>query len=434
MPMRPWILAPAVTLGLLLLTGTAMAQPVDVIVDSTAVELKAADNGTHKTEIVLLNTGQSSVVVTAEIAGDPGCHVDPVPRAVPSGRRESITLTLSDACEVAKGVDIRLTFGNGVTPQTVNVTASAPKDDDPDWWILVVAAAIAIAIVVGIALWVLFRIRQMGEALKDPKAVAKRVASLQETSHRRQEARAARGLTSAGDTPLAEPEPPTIDMKTPLTGLGTDWSFSDSWVANATLGATALIALIAAADVLKAVLGAEPEAALALITVASAVAAFLVGLGPLILKAVGKETGIPTVGGAVLAGIVVLAGSLLQVAAVTIQAMVLSSHLWLQGILLLVGLFTAAFVTLYGARSLPGLIATGITVAPAETPPEIRAAWIVAKAIRPEITEVELSPLDIDEIVAEEEDVQGRLIREIAGVSALARAPAPAVRRRTALL
>ena len=74
---------------------------------------------------------------------------------------------------------------------------------------------------------------------------------------------------------------PRLALGTVLVGLGTDWSFKDNWVSSVTVGSGVLVGLLAASNILKAVLGAEPQAALALLAVVGAVAAVLVGIGPL---------------------------------------------------------------------------------------------------------------------------------------------------------
>ena len=65
-----------------------------------------------------------------------------------------------------------------------------------------------------------------------------------------------------------------LRWKTPLTSLGADWSFKDNWVSSVTVGSGVLVALLAASNVLQAVLGFEPKAALTLMAVAGALLQF----------------------------------------------------------------------------------------------------------------------------------------------------------------
>lgn len=336
------------------------------------------------------------------------------------GRRTSVELTLSTGCDVEGGVDILLTFGPGVTPAETAIHADPSDDAAPDWSILRSAVFLALILVGGVASWILFRIMQLNHAAKTPEQIAARIERAQRQMALRNAARAARGLTAAGDEPSTEEDPePRIKWNTPLEGLGTDWSFKDAWVSNVTLGATALVALIATSDVLEAVLGEKPKAALALVTVAAAIAALLVGLGPLLLKAIGEETGTPTVLGTVLAGMVALFGSFLQIGAVTLQAARLASG-FLVPALSVAGLCVAGIVALYGARSLVGYLSKGTEETVVATPPEVRAAWIIAKAIRPEVQEMELSPLDISEILSEDPALRERRQAEISHVAQIA--------------
>ena len=56
---------------------------------------------------------------------------------------------------------------------------------------------------------------------------------------------------------------PTYRFADKVGNLDAGWSFKDSWVANITVASTALIALLTSTEALTAVLGDEPEAALA---------------------------------------------------------------------------------------------------------------------------------------------------------------------------
>jgi hypothetical protein len=160
---------------------------------------------------------------------------------------------------------------------------------------------------------------------------------------------------------LANPRP-RIGWGTDLDGLDAKWSFKDSWVANITVGATALIALLGSTAPIKAIVGREPTSELGLIAVAGAIAAVLVTISPLLLRVIGRDLKIPTVGGTLVAGALVLVGSLFQIGAVTIQAARLSEREWVQFGVLIGGLLVGLIVAIYAARSLASLMDEGTDV------------------------------------------------------------------------
>ncbi len=157
-------------------------------------------------------------------------------------------------------------------------------------------------------------------------------------------------------------DPRAIGWRTSRDGLDAKWSFKDSWVANITVGATALIALLGSTAPIKAIVGREPTAELGLMAVAGAIAAVLVTISPLLLRVIGADLKVPTAGGTLVAGALVLLGSLFQIAAVTIQAARLSDGKWVQFGVLIGGLLVGLIVAVYAARSLASLMDEGTDV------------------------------------------------------------------------
>lgn len=92
-----------------------------------------------------------------------------------------------------------------------------------------------------------------------------------------------------------------------LPGVDAKWSFTDSWATSVSTIGTLVVALLAASDVLTALLGDKPEAFLANVLVAGAIAAFFTGAAPLVTKAVGKSTK-PCVGGVLAGGVLTMTG------------------------------------------------------------------------------------------------------------------------------
>jgi hypothetical protein len=313
----------------------ADAATVDVIVDSTAITLSAGDNGTHAGDVTLANLTNRMIPLTATIARDGGCDITADPRALDPGRRTAVTLTFSAGCDVAQGADVTLSFGPRVRPGSyvVKVQASAA----PDWSILLWAFGSALVLTV---LFLVFTLLWSG--------FVKKVW------------------------------PKTSDV---INGLSTDWSFKDNWAANITIGSTVLIALFATSNILEAVLGAKPEAALGLLAVASGVASLLVGLGPLVVKSIGSNPQTPTVRGAVLAAGITLAGVLGQGGAAAIQAWKLTSGVWPRAMIVVLTALVAFFVFKYAFVSINDWITKAASHPRKEISPEVQAARIVAETI-----------------------------------------------------
>lgn len=97
------------------------------------------------------------------------------------------------------------------------------------------------------------------------------------------------------------------DWKEELPGVDAKWSFTDSWATSVSTIGTLVVALLAASDVLTALLGDKPDAFLANVLVAGAIAAFFTGAAPLVTKAVGTSTK-PCVGGVLAGGVLTMTG------------------------------------------------------------------------------------------------------------------------------
>jgi hypothetical protein len=155
-----------------------------------------------------------------------------------------------------------------------------------------------------------------------------------------------------------------VDWRKELPGLGTSWSFKDAWVANATLASSLLVTLLAGSDLLDNLLGDKGKALLTLLAVSGALAALLVGIGPLILKAVGRKVEMPTVGGMFLAAGLSMVGVLGQIGLVTWEVSWLVSPLprvvvWLAGVM------TAGLALTYAVRAMEFNLCIGLPKPPA---------------------------------------------------------------------
>jgi hypothetical protein len=70
----------------------------------------------------------------------------------------------------------------------------------------------------------------------------------------------------------------------PLPGLGSSWSFKESWASNATVIAAVFTGLFGATEVTKTILGDDSKAVLALVAVAVAASVGLAGIAPMLLQ------------------------------------------------------------------------------------------------------------------------------------------------------
>ena len=179
-----------------------------------------------------------------------------------------------------------------------------------------------------------------------------------------------------------------LRLTTPLEGLGTDWSFTDNWVNSVTAGSGLLVALLASSNLLEAILGDEPKAALALIAVTGAIAAALVGISPILVKLFGEDVAVPTIAGTLLAALVTLIGSLGQITVVTWQTQDLVTG-WVPYVISLVGVLVGAIVLGYAVRTLSRYVIDDAEAPESTYPDVMKAAFVVADAIRAAVARAE---------------------------------------------
>jgi hypothetical protein len=173
-----------------------------------------------------------------------------------------------------------------------------------------------------------------------------------------------------------------LGRNTQLAGLGPNWSLKDNWIGNVTLTAAALVGLLAASNVLQAVLGSQPEAALGVIAVGGALSAVFVGLGPLIVKMIGKDLSVPTAGGMLFAALVTLFGSMGQIVVVTWQGWELATTDWAHGAIGFVAAATSLVILWYSWASLWYYIEFGARFKPEPKSDILTAADEVVDAIK----------------------------------------------------
>lgn len=143
-----------------------------------------------------------------------------------------------------------------------------------------------------------------------------------------------------------------------LPGITADWSFKDNWASTASLVVALFTTVFAGGDALDAIAGTGASSALAVIAVAAALSAGLIGSGPVWLTICKRRyedaDGIArhnTVGGVLLASFFVLLGAVGLV--VTAAAALTITAAWL-----LAGV-TTSILLLYSWKSIPQTLALG---------------------------------------------------------------------------
>jgi hypothetical protein len=160
-----------------------------------------------------------------------------------------------------------------------------------------------------------------------------------------------------------EREKALVTWRSDLSGLGTGWSFKENWTSSAVLASSLLTALLAGSDLLTQLLGTRSKEALALAAVSGALGALLIGVGPLILKAVGHRVEKPTVGGMLTASGLATVGVLGQVFVLARLGVDLFGTL-LDVITITGALLLSSLTIVYAARAMEFNIAVGFTPPP----------------------------------------------------------------------
>ncbi len=244
------MLAVGIGIGSLAGAPAVWASPVVDLGDDDQIAL-TRDGEEYTGALTVTNPDDAVIDVDLTVKG---CTGDADPGKVGAGRQESVDLTVS-GCEVGAVTTGTLTVGE--EPITVSFDVTEPTDLSVRVvvWPFVVAAALA-------ALTLLV------------------VGGRFEDAHR------------------DEGKRPTL--RSPVTGLSASWS-ADSWATNLTVVSTAVVALFGVADPLTALLGSEPEQAVAHVLVAGLVASLLAFVSAAVMKAISAGDDV-TVGAAMLGG------------------------------------------------------------------------------------------------------------------------------------
>lgn len=261
MKIRFAVIVGAVTL---LTTAHGAAAKTFVTADTQSPTATLVDGGGFTVSVGLTNITSRPVPVTVAATSQKlsrGCHVTVMGSPIPAAVDGSVTLTFDSGCSAKDANSLTLLAGR----QTIELTPQDPVPPNPDWHLLWgFGFAFIGGFLLTFALGVIVK--------KDVKG----------------------GLWAT--------------LTKPLLGLPDTWNLGDSLVTNATVVGSTLVGVLGSTDVVKAILGPDADTAVALTTVGAAVAAGIVGLAVVVLKACQSKSGHFTLGGLLLAAIFTIAG------------------------------------------------------------------------------------------------------------------------------
>ena len=227
----------------------ASAQPALLVIDDTTPALEPGEDGWSGT-LDLTNLTDTALRLSAAPAdaNDADCKPTLSKKAIGAAQSSSPELTVPNVCDPTQGTfEFILTAENDDKSKDIPVEAELQEGDDAPGWGHLGAFFIAVPVV-------------------------------------------ALGLF-LGFVGIAENTEPS----TGLDNLKDAWS-KDSWVSNFTFLGAFLTALFGSTEVVKAFLGEDPDRAIALAIVGSAIAAILIGAGAIIVNTWTKDEARPPVG------------------------------------------------------------------------------------------------------------------------------------------
>jgi hypothetical protein len=258
--------------GMLALTATASfaaGEGNGVVLVSDRVDLSPSSQGTATAKAVLINPTAADVPVRVRIVppSPGGCSVSvPANTVVPAHRQQEVTVSAEGCPDGRDGtVWFTLTAGGLSFP----MKAARAPEPRPHWNSLYYAfgAAGLAALTVCFLEYLYFT---KGEATEGSVPSGPRPS----------------GPRSATTNPAKRPR------RTPGTQLVLDksWDFTKSWAGNVTVVAAAFAGVFGSSGVMTALFGKDAGSnAIAVITVAAAIAVGVVGAAPLFLGAFGEE-------------------------------------------------------------------------------------------------------------------------------------------------
>jgi hypothetical protein len=343
--------------------AVAHAAPATVSFDTLEPALESSDDGGSKLSLSVTNltTGPLGLTATPADASDRGCDLAPEPDVLRSARPTDITIEVPGTCRLDnESLDFVLKVGEGAAAASFPISAS-PKEDEakPNWdalWAFVVALA-----VLSVAAIILIR----GWFVDD-----------QEPHH----------------------------LNEALSHLGASYTFKDSWAGNITIAAGLLTGIFGSSSVVKALLGDDAEASIALAIVGAAIAAFFLAAGQILVLATqtrkppptsaaessDQSSPIPftiTVGGFVAGAVLVLTGAFGELWVVFQSAKDLDLGGW-QDWIWIPAYLSIGLLVVYAIRSTKETLERGTTAPPAPPPSEVvEAARLIIMALKSDVPE-----------------------------------------------
>ena len=289
----------------------ALGGPASASLDSAQLTLTATDTGwSTSVGVTNLTNAQLELVAPAVRAG---CtpQVGDGSTFLPAALHETVTVSIPAQCKAGDGLTFVLIARGGGASQSFTVVA-APKKMPAVFWSSLLSFLIALG------------------------AAALLVAAVAITWRTRKK------------------------WPGELAGLGATWSFKDSIVSNVTAGSGLVAVVLGSSDFLKAVLGSDAESAIAVATIAGAIALALVGAAGVVVIML-KKTGKKDIGATGLcAGYVVAFGAAGgQVWAVSLLVLSLEIGTWPTRIVWIAAIVTSLLLATYAARSLWDLLVQG---------------------------------------------------------------------------
>lgn len=369
--MLPRLVATGVMALAVLGVGAGPALADGLVLDGSSVEASEEENG-YSAEIAVLNTGGRVALPQTDVVVSGSCTVVIKDLNVPTRQDSKVQVTFGKACfKDDDSFKVDLDGPKGMPAVTLKKPA-----EDHDWrpfWISAGIAAVAggVVFLLGVA-----KVSKVNAALQNPTAADQ---TRNQASYARVQALVAARVSALGTQPLVWvnplPAPGQYDLESEVKGLEAGWSFKDSWAANLTVATTAFVALVNSADTLKAVLGEEPKAALAVMTVAGLISAAIIAIANTVAKLLGKSVAEVTTRGLILSTSLVVFAAGLQAGTVGGSALTLVDGWQATSIVLLVTIAVGAVLVWYAVMSMRGTLESGAPAPVPSVPPDALEAW-----------------------------------------------------------
>jgi hypothetical protein len=249
-----------------------MAASAPASLDTNEVTLAQADNGGWSTTVGLTNLTDGPVTVAAK-ASTPNCalEVGGGTSKIPAAQHRDLTVSIPAPCKASEGFSFVLTATSNETTQSFSVTAGRKEATVVDWsslqcflWALLASFIVVLCVLL---IW------------------------------------------HGNTTPDRQKRFDSEHGFTDLTGLDKAWTFKDSMVSSLTAASGLVAVVLGSSDFLKASLGAKAEAAIAVASIAGAIAVALVGAAGVLVLTLKKPSSASVSAIGLCAGTVVALGA-----------------------------------------------------------------------------------------------------------------------------